>query len=91
MAEKNIDFIDGVFDKTEAAEILLSVINDKIRFHNVSILGSKERSDGDYAHSEARLEQLNKSKEEIMRMFRIECDQNSRIRLKSNISIEILE
>ncbi len=91
MAEKNIDFIDGVFDQTEAAEILLSVINDKIRFHNVSILGSKERSDGDYSHSEHRLEQLNKAKDEIMRMFRTECDQNSRIRIKSNISIEILE
>jgi hypothetical protein len=91
MAEKNIDFINGVFDKTEAAEILLSVINDKIRFHNVSILGIKERSDGDSMHSEVRLEQLTKAKEEIMRMFRLECDQNSKIKIKSTISIEILD
>ena len=56
--DEHIKLIHGVFSPVEAADVLLSLINDKIKFHTVQSLNLKTGYNENARESEQRILQL---------------------------------
>ena len=86
-APGNITLVKGSFSPSEAADVLLTLINDKIKFHSIQILNLTEGSDKDIAYSEERIKALKAAKAEITEMV-VEA-RNKGLVLDINSSIDI--
>jgi hypothetical protein len=84
-----IKLIDGDYSVSEAADVLFSVISDKIRFHNIQMLSIRERFDGDTSHSEERLAELNEAKEKIAEILKVAREQGADLEIYSSIQIKL--
>ncbi len=62
---REIQLISGEFEPSEAADVLLSLINDKMRHHTVKLLKLVDRSD-DYIPSKQRIEELKTAKRTVI-------------------------
>jgi|GEM_PF-271582 len=60
--EISIKLVEGVFSPAEAADVLLSLINDKIKFHTVQVLNLKGGYNEDTSNSEQRIKELQEAK-----------------------------
>lgn len=63
--KRSYKLVEGNFNCTEATEVLFSLINSKIKFHDLQSFGKKERSEIDNHHSDRRSKELKKVLEEI--------------------------
>ncbi len=81
--------IEGSFSPQGAAEVLFSIIGDKIRFHNVEILSIKERFNGDTQHSEKRLKELKAAKKQVAQLILEARDKGYQVDIHSTIEIEL--
>lgn len=86
-APGNITLVKGTFNPSEAADVLLTLINDKIKFHSIQILNLHEGSEKDIAYSEERIKALKAAKAKITDMV-VEA-RNKDLVLEINSSIEI--
>ena len=86
-ASGNITLVKGTFTPSEAADVLLTLINDKIKFHSIQILNLREGSDKDITYSEERIKALKAAKAEITDMV-VEA-RNKGLVLDINSSIDI--
>lgn len=84
-----IKLIDGEYSVSEAADVLFSVISDKIRFHNIQMLSIRERFDGDTSHSEERLAELNEAKDKIAEILQVAREQGAVLEIYSSIQIKL--
>lgn len=87
--DNNIKLIDGTYSPDEAAEILFSVVNDKIKFHNIQINSAIERNISDTFHSEKRLAELAISKEKISEMLKEARTNNANLEISANIELTL--
>lgn len=63
--KRSFKLVEGIFTCTEATEVLFSLINSKIKFHELKSLGNKERfGTGDHPSSQ-RSTELKRILEEI--------------------------
>ncbi|MBT8211082.1 MAG: hypothetical protein KJP14_11205 [Eudoraea sp.] len=79
--------VKGSFCPSEAADVLLTLINDKIKFHTIQILNLREGSDKDIAYSEERIQSLKAAKAEITEM--VVQARNKGLILEINSQIDI--
>jgi len=85
---ENVTFIDGQFSPAEAADILFSIINDKIKFHTVKSLNLSHGEQGTNRNSEERIRQLKEAKkiieQSVLKAHRdgFELEVNSTIEIK---------
>lgn len=85
---ENLTFIDGRFSPAEAADILFSIINDKIKFHTVKSLNLSHGEQGSNRNSEERIRRLKDVKKNIeqavLKAHRegFELEVNSTIKIK---------
>ncbi len=86
-ASGNITLVKGSFSPSEAADVLLTLINDKIKFHSIQILNLREGSDKDISYSEERIKALKAAKIKITDMV-VEA-RNKGLVLDINSSIDI--
>ncbi|MFN5846828.1 MAG: hypothetical protein ACK46O_14080 [Flavobacteriia bacterium] len=63
--KRSYQLVDGNFNYTDATEVLFSLINSKIKFHDLQSFGKKERSEIDLHHSDRRSKELRKILEDI--------------------------
>lgn len=85
---KQFKLIAGVFSPTDAKEILISLINEKIRFHNLKILTHQERFGVEDNGHTKRLKQLIKSKDQIQKLIE-SCEKKKKsLVINSTIVIE---
>ncbi|MEO1012291.1 MAG: hypothetical protein AAFX53_13365, partial [Bacteroidota bacterium] len=63
--EGTLKLVEGDFSPAEAADVLLSLINDKIKFHTVQALNLKEGYQEDTSHSEQRIKELKEAKKMV--------------------------
>ena len=80
--------IDGVFNTHDAREVLVTLIENKIRFHQLKIVSDLERFGKVDEPSENRIKQLTESKMAILKLFDEVEDDNESFVLKSEIKIE---
>lgn len=60
-----VRLVEGVFEPAESAEVLLSLLNYKIKFHTVQLLNLKETQNSDPENSQKRIEELKAAKQEV--------------------------
>lgn len=87
--QQSFKLIEGVFEPSEAVDVLFSVLGDKIRYHNIQILSIQERFNGDTSRSEKRLQELKKSKKDITKLILHARDQNCEVEILGNIQITL--
>jgi hypothetical protein len=89
VAPGNITLVKGTFAPSEAADVLLTLINDKIKFHSIQILNLREGSEKDIAYSEERIKALKAAKAEITEMVVKARNQDLVLEINSSIHIQM--
>ena len=83
----NIKLIDSVFTPSEAEKVLLSLINNKINYHNLEDFSNHIRFNNTLSHSKKRVQELNEAKDEIDKI--VELAKANGVNLTVNSFIEI--
>ncbi len=86
MKTENIELINGNFSPQEAKEILLTILEDKIRFHNVKMMRGYETG-ADTSASKKRLSELKTSKEKVLRFVDEALASSKDLTINATISI----
>ena len=89
--KNSIKLINGTYKVEDAGEILLSVLGDKIRFHNINSLGSLERDCDDTYSSDVRLKELNADRDKVLELLKQNKNDNKQIKINCQIEIEVIE
>ncbi|KQC30938.1 hypothetical protein [Flagellimonas eckloniae] len=79
--------IEGAFTPLQAADILLSLINDKIKFHTVQLLNLKDINQIDFLNSEHRIRELRETKNQITKIILDARTQDKHLTIHSNIEV----
>lgn len=85
----SITFINGLFSPAEAADVLLSLINDKIKFHRVKSLKLRNEEQGLNISSEERIEKLKEAKKTVEQLVLKAHKEGMILSIKSAIEIEL--
>jgi hypothetical protein len=80
--------VDGVFKEDEAKEILMNIIGEKIRFHDVQILRKQEQPVKDFEHHINRVAELKSSRDQILEWIEENSLNGDKIRLEAILKIE---
>ena len=89
--ELNFKLIDGEFSAEEAQKILMSLINNKIDFHSLFAFSNHIRFNGDVNGSKRRIEELTKTREEIIEVTKKANIEGYNFSIKSTISLELIK
>lgn len=90
----DIDLIKGSFTPVDAADILLSLVNDKIKFHTIRQLNLNDDQIENNPKSDNRIVELRNAKKEITSLilkartenYSLEIESRIQIRLNKNVS-----
>lgn len=91
MKEKKVKLIDGTFESNEAIRVVSGVINSKINFHKLDDFSNHIRFEGSISNSKTRIEQLQQSQQELIDLIEYAKLNNKKIKIKSDIHIELLD
>lgn len=92
MSNKIHDFnlIEELTDSKDSKEILLSLIQFKIRFHNLKLFSSNEMHGVEDSYSRKRLKELNDMRNEVIEIIDQNSESGKKIKIHSTIRIEEL-
>ncbi|KPM32827.1 Hypothetical protein I595_1254 [Croceitalea dokdonensis DOKDO 023] len=85
--QETIQLVEGVFSPAEAADVLLTLINDKIKFHTIHALKLKGEQDSDVDHSEQRISELREAKKRVHDLVINARNKGLKLNINSVISI----
>ncbi len=88
MKQEQFQLIDGTYSPADAHELLMTLITDKIKFHNLHIHSTKERFNSDTKHSEERIKALSEVKSSIASMMKLANENNQELTISGVVSIE---
>jgi hypothetical protein len=91
MENQTFKLVEGEFSPVEAADVLFSLIGDKIKFHNLQMLSNQERFGGDNSHSEKRIDQLKAAKEQVKEMILEARDKGYTLNINSNVEVTLVK
>ncbi len=91
MADKSFQLIEGTFDAHDAAEVLLSVLSDKINFHEVQIISCEERNSEGGVYSKKRFDELRKVRDEVTTMVQDARKKGYRFEISSRVDINLIK
>jgi len=83
-----VKLIDSTYPESRAREVILSLLNDKIRFINLQILSLEEKENLDTLHLRSRLEELKAERDQICDLLRSEG--SAPIQVNCSIEFEVL-
>lgn len=86
-----LTLISGEFTPDETAEILLSLINEKIRFHDLQVLGIKEGRAGSIEPHNKRISELMSTKKIIQEFVAIAKSNDDKIMIDGTVKLAIKE
>jgi ribosomal protein S15P/S13E len=72
-------------------ELLLNVIAKKIQFHSIGSISYWEKNAKEDEHSKNRLEELKSARKEILQLLKKADSKDQKIKIQSNIVIELLD
>jgi hypothetical protein len=90
-AKRSYKLVEGIFNCTDGTEVLFSLINSKIKFHDLQSFGKMERSEIDIHHSDKRSKELKKILKEIRALIAIAEKEGMDLSIKSNIEISFIK
>ena len=82
--------IEGDFSTEEAKTVLMSLINNKIDYHNLNAFSDLIRNNEVTDTSKSRVFELIKAREEISILINEASKKGLRLNIKSNITIELI-
>ena len=86
---QTVKLIDSTYPEAKAREVILSLLNDKIRFINLQILSLEERENLDTAHLRNRLDELKAERDNICQM--LNSTSSEPVQVDCSIQFEVLE
>lgn len=89
--EGTIKLVQGVFSPAEAADVLLSLINDKIKFHTVQVLNLQKGYQEDTSHSEQRIKELKEAKNMVKNLVVKAQLEGMQLEINSAIKIKLTQ
>lgn len=87
--KKNYCLINGSFNADAARHVLLSLINHKINFHQLSDWSHRERFGKENPAAVKRVEELGQTREEIVQLLDQAAAMGLKLSIKSDIEIEM--
>ena len=87
--KETIELIKGSFTADEAREILLQMLNNKIKFHDLKNWSSMERFGKSDVFSEERLKSLKESRKKLEQLLAESISGEETITINSTIEINI--
>jgi len=93
MSDKNESFhlVKGQFSPEEAREVLLSLINSKIQFHELQIMRKKARGEGDIDVSLQRIESLEeRSRDQILELTSMYDSLGCELELEAEVVLSLV-
>lgn len=91
MENQSFKLVEGEFTPVEAADVLFSLIGDKIKFHNLQMLSNQERFGGDVSHSLKRIEELKASKNLVKEIILEARDKGYTLSLNSKVEVTLVK
>lgn len=93
MNNEELDFklIDGEFSAEETQKILMSLINNKIDFHNLFAFSNHIRFNNDVNGSKRRIEELTQTREMIAEVTKKAIQEGYHFKVQSFINLEIVK
>lgn len=85
-----LNLIDGVFSSKEANDVLVTLLRNKINFHNLEIFSLEERNGENIERSKKRLEELKQTNEKLVEIIRYAEKNDKVLKVVSSINIEII-
>lgn len=85
---KNLKLIDGTFSPQETKEVLVNLIDDKIRFHKCRIFSHEERFGSRDEYSDQRVMELQLARKELIERLD-EMPADAELNIDSTITINI--
>jgi len=86
---KSFCLINGSFSAEDARQVLMSLINHKINFHEMNAWSHRERFGKDNAASIKRVEELSQTREDIAHLINEAAAMGQKLRIKSSIEIAL--
>ncbi|WP_299313147.1 hypothetical protein [uncultured Aquimarina sp.] len=87
----SIKLVEGAYSPINAADVLLSLIADKIKFHNLQILSSKDKNDPHIIHAEMRILELKASRDVVIKLIIQARDQGLYMKIDGIVNIEMFK
>lgn len=84
---ENVKLIDGKFSPTEAKEILLNMISNKIQFHTIKDFSSEIRTGEPEMKSRERIKDLREAKKKIIALLEAAEKDNLVVEVLSSVTI----
>lgn len=91
MEKHQIKLIDNTYNKEEAKELLLALINDKIKFLKRRIFSLRERIGGDTHKLERRVSELKQEKNRLLLEFEQLKSMDCSIEIDCHVHLKIHE
>lgn len=85
----HIKLIDSTYTAEEACEVLLSLLNDKIKFLKIKAHSIEERYSGDTTHLEQRIKELTADRERIFNVLQDAREKGLEVELVGLVNIEL--
>jgi histidinol phosphatase-like PHP family hydrolase len=82
--------IDGEFTADEARRVLMTLISDKIKFHQMNQLGHEERHGQVNPAVAKRIEELGQTRDAVNQLVEAARAQGFRFKINSRIDIELM-
>jgi len=86
---KHFCLINGSFSTEDARQVLMSLINHKINFHELNAWSHRERFGEDNAASLKRVEELSQTREEIAQLIKEAAETGQKLIINSSIEIAL--
>ncbi|MBK7407221.1 MAG: hypothetical protein IPJ40_03515 [Saprospirales bacterium] len=88
---QNFKLVDGEFTPEKAREVLFSLVNSKIHFHNCEKFSTQIRFGGDVSHAEKRIEELTQVHQEIKELIEQAKAQGFNLKVNSLLEVALVE
>jgi hypothetical protein len=86
----NFKLVEGEFSATDAKEILLRLIEQKISFHNLKCFSDEIRYGSKDQHSLERIEDLEKTKEKVLTIINQAQINGDLLAINSSIDVKVI-
>lgn len=83
-------FIEGDFSSEEAKTVLMTLINNKINFHNLNSFSDYVKNNGSSEKAKKRIAELTITRDAILELMEKAEKEGKKLSIKSDISIELI-
>ncbi|GAA3516837.1 hypothetical protein GCM10022393_33650 [Aquimarina addita] len=86
-----IKLVEGIYSPVNSADVLLSLIADKIKFHNLQIICRRDNNDPQVLRAKMRISELKASRDLVTKLILQARDQGLSMKIDGVIHIEMLK